>query len=89
MRADWLDAAACRGLDPRLFDDDHDDPMVIANPLVRVTRREAAAAVCASCPVRAECLADALANRPGCGSPTTIRGGLTGHERYKLTREAS
>lgn len=42
---------------------------------------EEAKAVCATCPVRAECLTDALAN-----SPDGIRAGLTPDERRTLRR---
>ena len=43
----------------------------------------AAKAVCARCPVRAECLAEALAR-----IPYGIAGGLTEHERRRLRTHA-
>ena len=69
----WLQQAACRGLDPELFYPE------------RKQRTTNAKAVCADCPVRQECLDDAMANetqrwRHG------IFGGLTAQERDLLVR---
>lgn len=66
----WRDDAACKGMDPELF-----HPYRGA---VRQHRR--AVAVCAECPVRAECLEFAVANRLTEG----IWGGLGGRERRRL-----
>jgi WhiB family transcriptional regulator, redox-sensing transcriptional regulator len=62
-----IDIAACRGLDPGLFDPDPMDHSSVA----------AARQVCAGCPVRIDCLALALAT-PGTHG---IWGGLTQPER--------
>ena len=66
----WRRAAACRDLDTGFFFPLSDDD---AGP---------AKAVCATCPVREECLRYALATRQGDG----IWGGLTETERRRLRR---
>jgi WhiB family redox-sensing transcriptional regulator len=71
----WRDRAACLGADPELF---HSSPSDRAGG---GTRREARAkAVCARCPVRAECLDWATSRdiREG------IWGGLTPEERQAV-----
>jgi WhiB family redox-sensing transcriptional regulator len=65
---DWQESAVCRSVDPELFFPEH------AGPSHEAKR------VCAECPVRAECLADALAHRDRYG----IWGGLTDRERRRL-----
>ncbi len=66
----WRDDAACRGVDTDVF--------------FPVTDEEAAEAkaVCASCPVREECLEFALQTRQEDG----VWGGLTETERRRLRR---
>ena len=72
----WRDRAACLGIaDPDLF-----FPTAESGP-VRDAQVTAAKAVCAGCPVRRECLAEALAR-----IPYGIAGGLTEHERGRLRR---
>jgi WhiB family redox-sensing transcriptional regulator len=69
---DWRDRAACRAKDPELF-----FPIGEGGPaLVQIA---AAKAVCASCPVTAECLTFALV-----ALPEGIAGGLTATERREL-----
>lgn len=78
---DWLDAAACRGMDPEDFLpplEDSGRPFG-AEVLARI---DAARQVCAGCPVTAECLADGDA-RTG-WRDHSIRGGLTPRERRKV-----
>lgn len=67
---EWRDEAACAGLDTNIF--------------FPVTEAEAAQAksVCASCPVREECLEWAISTRQGDG----VWGGLTEDERRRLRR---
>ena len=66
---DWTIAAACRGMDPdELF--------------VQGAAQNRAKSVCAACPVRTECLADALDNRVEFG----VWGGMTERERRALLR---
>lgn len=66
---DWSTQAACRTTDPdELF--------------VQGAAQNRAKAVCTGCPVRTECLADALDNRVAFG----IWGGLSEHERGALLR---
>ena len=66
---DWTMAAACRGMDPdELF--------------VQGAAQNRAKSVCNSCPVRTECLADALDNRVEFG----VWGGMTERERRALLR---
>lgn len=71
----WRDRAACLGVDPELF-----FPVADTGP-AHVAQVEAAKAVCAGCPVVAECLAEALAR-----IPDGIAGGLTAAERRALRR---
>lgn len=66
---DWPAHAACRGVDPdRLF--------------VQGAAQNRAKVICAACPVRTECLADALDNRIEFG----VWGGMTERERRALLR---
>ncbi|MCX4681334.1 WhiB family transcriptional regulator [Streptomyces sp. NBC_01433] len=68
-RAYWHEDAACRSADPdELFADS--------------TRQNRAKAVCTGCPVRTECLAEALDNRVEFG----VWGGMTERERRALLR---
>jgi WhiB family transcriptional regulator, redox-sensing transcriptional regulator len=74
---DWRHRAACRDHDPELF-----FPVSDMGPGARQT--EQAKAVCARCPVRAECLEYALDNALDHG----IYGGTTESERRTLRRRA-
>ena len=66
---DWVAHAACAGRDPdELF--------------VRGAEQNRAKLICTPCPVRDECLAEALDNRIGIG----VWGGLTERERRALLR---
>jgi WhiB family redox-sensing transcriptional regulator len=66
---DWTARAACRNLNPdELF--------------VQGAAQNKAKARCMGCPVRAECLADALDNRVEFG----VWGGMTERERRALLR---
>lgn len=67
---EWYQRAACQGLDTRMF-----FPGKGHNDLVVASKR-----VCASCPVRKDCLAEAQSLR----DPYGIYGGLTAREREKL-----
>lgn len=66
----WVDQAACRGIDPALFFLDHGEGVAVS------TIRE----VCFCCPVIAECAEYALANFEEFG----IWGGLTPRERQAV-----
>jgi WhiB family redox-sensing transcriptional regulator len=72
---DWRHRAACRGEDPELF-----FPVSELGPGARQT--DDAKAVCARCPVRAQCLEYALDN----GLDHGIFGGTTEAERRMLRR---
>ena len=50
LLGEWLDRAACRGMDPRLFDHGEHTAQDLG-------RRREAAKVCAGCPVQVECRA--------------------------------
>ena len=67
---DFFDDAACRDADTTVFFPASDND---AGP---------AKAICATCPVREECLEYALETRPADG----IWGGLTAIERHRLIR---
>jgi WhiB family transcriptional regulator, redox-sensing transcriptional regulator len=69
-RTDWFDDAACRDVDTDVF-----FPTSEAHA-------DEAKAICATCPVRLECLEYALKTRPGDG----VWGGLTASERHRLIR---
>jgi WhiB family redox-sensing transcriptional regulator len=65
----WQEAAACRGADPEeLF--------------AESTRQKRAKQVCEGCPVRIDCLVEALDNRIEWG----VWGGMTERERRSLLR---
>jgi WhiB family redox-sensing transcriptional regulator len=70
----WREQAICAQTDPAVF-----FPEAGQHP-------DAARKVCIRCPVRAACLADAMASREAYG----VRGGLTPKERRQLasTRDA-
>lgn len=68
---EWRDKAKCRGADPELF-----------APLPSSKDERRAKAVCRTCPVRTNCLDEALAE----GDETTVRGGYTAAERRTLMR---
>lgn len=72
--APWMDFAACgNAIDPEIFFQDHE------RDLVRLAQ---AKAVCATCPVRAECLQYALDEEIWHG----MWGGLTERERFACRR---
>jgi hypothetical protein len=73
----WRNDAACRDVDPELF-----QPTAESGPVLAAQVAEARA-VCERCPVRAECLSFALAMLPH-----GIAGGLTETERSALRRRA-
>lgn len=68
---DWRDLAECFGQDTSLF---FPDSEADAKP---------ALAICAECPVRAECLEWALASRQDDG----VWGGMVGRDRIRLRRQ--
>lgn len=79
MSDEWRSRAACVYVDAELF---HAPDLERSDSPAATERIAAAKAVCATCPVRAECLQDAIDTRDGHG----IRGGLTEGERANLTR---
>ena len=72
---DWRKHAACQGCDVELF-----FPVGVTGQAV--DQIAAAKAVCAQCPVRAECLDFALATNQECG----VWGGASEEERRRLRR---
>jgi WhiB family redox-sensing transcriptional regulator len=77
---DWRALAACKGVDPELFFSSEDLP----DKRDRVERESVAKSICAACPVRAECLAYAIA----AGERYGIWGGLNPQERRAVARSA-
>ena len=77
-RNDWRHRAACRNLDPEIF-----FPVAEAGP-ARERQEARALAVCARCPVRAQCLEFALN-----ALPYGIAGGMTEGQRDALRRRAA
>ena len=74
---DWRSRAACRDVDPETF-----FPVAESGPAYE--RQVAAAkAVCTGCPVRSECLNEALVR-----VPEGVAGGLTPVERRRLGRRS-
>jgi WhiB family transcriptional regulator, redox-sensing transcriptional regulator len=69
MNSDWPSLAACRNEDP--------DALFVQGAEQNVAKR-----ICRGCPVRYECLADALDNRIEFG----VWGGMTERERRALLR---
>ncbi len=69
LNAEWATIAACRDGDP--------DALFVQGAEQNIAKR-----VCRSCPVRFECLADALDNRIEFG----VWGGMTERERRALLR---
>lgn len=74
---DWRTRAACLGVDPELF-----FPVAETGPVLDA-QVATAKAVCAHCPVRAQCLTEALTR-----IPYGIAGGLTEDERRALHRRS-
>lgn len=72
-RPDWFDLAKCRGMDPNLFFPDRFDDTGCVDE---------AKAVCAECPVSAECLELAMVTHEATG----VWGGLSGKQRRELRR---
>ncbi len=70
-RDDWTLQAKCRGRQDELFPEGADQKRVRA--------------LCCGCPVRTECLAEALDNRIEWG----VWGGMTERERRQLLRQRS
>lgn len=70
VRSQWVTRASCRGGDP--------DVLFVRG----AEQRGVAAAVCGRCPVKTQCLADALDNRVEFG----VWGGLTERQRRALLR---
>jgi WhiB family transcriptional regulator, redox-sensing transcriptional regulator len=71
QREDWTMLAKCRGMEDALFPEASD--------------QKRARLVCSGCPVRYECLAEALDNRIEWG----VWGGMTERERRLLLRQRS
>jgi WhiB family transcriptional regulator, redox-sensing transcriptional regulator len=71
----WQLEAACRTEDPELF-----FPVGQSGPAKLQVRR--AMEICAGCPVRRDCLSDALA----AGDTSGVWGGTTEEERRAITR---
>lgn len=69
LNAEWATSAACRDGDP--------DALFVQGAEQNIAKR-----VCRSCPVRFECLSDALDNRIEFG----VWGGMTERERRALLR---
>lgn len=74
MAQHWRERARCKGMDTELFFPVTEDPDAES---VRWAKT-----VCAGCPVRETCLAEALAARDVHG----VRGGFSGREREGLLR---
>ncbi len=75
VRSTWRQQAACAAADSRLFFGYQGE-----GQQERRRREAAAKAICARCPVRQACAADALAHR----EPFGVWGGLTESERRAL-----
>lgn len=75
----WAQHAKCRWIDPELFFAADGE-----RGAAKVRREQAAKAVCAICPVRAECATYAVDTRQHEG----VWGGLTETERAQLRRRA-
>lgn len=76
---DWRNLADCRGKADLMYHPSFDREGLDPNP----EALEAARAVCGGCPVRRDCLKDAMANFEKFG----VWGGLTYRERHSLRRK--
>jgi WhiB family transcriptional regulator, redox-sensing transcriptional regulator len=74
VRPDWLNDAACKGMDPAIF---APWPASVSISLQAPALADGAKRICARCPVTAECEAD------GKGDSFSVRGGKTPSERRK------
>jgi len=74
----WRERAACRDLDTDLF-------FPVGEGAEAQAQADAAKAVCASCPVRGDCLDFAIATRQEAG----IFGGMTEEDRRRHRRRES
>jgi WhiB family redox-sensing transcriptional regulator len=72
---DWQLSARCRGLDPEIFFHPEGE-----RGAARLARERTAKAVCATCPVIAECAAHALSVR----EPYGVWGGLSEDDREQI-----
>lgn len=79
MTFDWRGDALCRGEDTEKW-----FPVGAPRSAVRERDTHAAKAVCSACPVRSECLAEALAVPELYG----VFGGMDAEERRRLSRRA-
>jgi hypothetical protein len=92
--AEWRERALCAGMADATFADEANDPFYTPGGDGRTCKPRSdkpklgddyteARAICAHCPVVAECLADAFSTRDYHG----FRGGLTGDERITIFRK--
>ncbi len=81
----WRESAACQNLDTELFFVDYG--WVGRPPRSLKKEREAALAVCAPCPVRAECLGYAL--DVGASRDFGVWGGTTRYQRVEIRQTRS
>lgn len=81
--ARWWHQAACQGADDATF-----FPADGMDPAYRRAAARDALAICAACPVRLECLDDALREERGKAATGRfgVRGGLTSDDRFNLER---
>jgi WhiB family redox-sensing transcriptional regulator len=72
VESSWVELAACRGRPTSIWFS------------TRPFEQHAARTICRSCPVRARCLAEALAEETGEAFSFGVRGGLSAAERRTL-----
>ena len=75
----WWDHAACKGMPLDLFIFEHGEPQI--NKKIKDAK-----AVCSTCPVRRECLEEALRYSTTRQECIGVWGGLTWKERQKLAK---
>lgn len=82
----WRHAAACAGTDPDIFYPVPETPPGRRPAQPKPDYYEQARAICAKCPVRDQCLTEAMAEESGnaAGNRHGMRGGLSPSERYRL-----
>lgn len=76
----WRDQAACLDADPELFF----RGVTSGNPLGELLPNAEAAAICDRCPVRPDCLWDAMAT-----GDVGVRGGTTAYQRKLLGKKTN
>lgn len=75
----WHDKAVCKGQFHLFHDDSVKHKFIDDGVLAKL--------LCAECPVRGQCLDEALMHKERQGEPSSIWGGFKPHERTKISKK--